>query len=210
MFSRFLPFLFAFLMVFATAGCGSDDDATPDDDQIENPDDGGSDGGDGGDGGSDGGGGDDGGSDGGGGDDGGGGGDDNGTPLTTDEAEDAMTESITKYRTDNDLATWEFHDKLYEKALLHSKNMADGTSNYGRAEIPGYFNELREDGLSFHKAVSLIGRSTKNQPVDEIFADWLENSDYLDRVDDYTHFAVAVAQAEDGTYYFTALFVGMQ
>lgn len=211
MFSRFLPYLIAFFVAFATIGCGSDDDATPDDDQIENPDNGGDGSGDGGDGGSDGGDGGDGGSDGGGGDDGGSDGGDSGTPITTEAAEKQATDAIKEHRAANDVPELEFHDLLYEQAIGHAKNMADGTVGYGSDGITERFQALRDAGLSFHKAGEIIGRSTKNAPVEEVMAEWIESTanDYL-LGPDYTHFAVAVSKSADGTYYFTAIFVGLQ
>jgi uncharacterized protein YkwD len=101
---------------------------------------------------------------------------------------------------------------LTRLARYHSQNMARG----------GYLNHVDRDGLDLKgraRALGLHGWSTLgeniaynqgfNDPTAFAVERWMVSHKHRENAmnDDYTHAAVGIARASDGTYYFTQVFM---
>ncbi|TAF32295.1 MAG: CAP domain-containing protein [Cytophagales bacterium] len=131
--------------------------------------------------------------------------------LNTNElkdAEDKTVKLINDYRVSIGKKPFEYNEAIYNACLEHSQSMATNKTAFGHDG----FKE-RVDKISKRMSLSSAAENVaKNQgfsdPAQTAYSGWLKSPGHKTNIEgDYTHAAIAVAKAADGTFFFTQIFV---
>ena len=132
------------------------------------------------------------------------------------DAELVVHDLVNDYRLDAGLDPLEFDDTVGAMARAHSEDMASGTLALGHAG----FTERAEDVLdevygstSVGENVGRInGEDREEDAAAAMLEYWMESPDHDENMlhADWDLGGVGAAEAEDGSWYFTQLFVGVQ
>ncbi len=143
------------------------------------------------------------------------GGDDDGTDDNTpgpsnefSAIETRTLELINVHRSSQGLSSLTMNEDILISSRTHSQNMADGSEDFGHNGF-----DTRIDALAMILSFSSSAENVAlNQGVDDPAAQavdsWLNSPGHLENIEgDYDLTGLGVAQAADGTYYFTQIFV---
>ncbi len=133
-----------------------------------------------------------------------------------DPVELAVHDLVNDYRIDAGLPELAFDDTVSALARAHSEDMADGTISLGHAG----FDDRAEDVIAEVDDATAVGENvgrvegadTEDLAAAEMLAYWMASPDHDENMlhEDWDLGGVGVAQASDGQWYFTQVFVGTQ
>ncbi|OQX97288.1 MAG: hypothetical protein B6I20_12955 [Bacteroidetes bacterium 4572_117] len=114
---------------------------------------------------------------------------------------------INAHRQSIGLASLEYNDEIWKGAYGHSKNMADGTVDFGHVgfseRVSGIRTNMGLAGGSSSENVAM-GYSSANAVV----SGWLNSTGHKDNIEgDFTYSAVSAVKSENGQYYYTQIFI---
>lgn len=130
------------------------------------------------------------------------------TPLVASEYDDEIFDLINEYRMENNLDTLIFDENIWIYAHEHSTNMSTGTTDFGHDG----FNE-RASALygiiGGNRAAENVAYNHSTNPQD-VVTQWINSEGHRkNMVGNYTHAAVSAVKREDGRYYYTQIFMGI-
>ena len=122
-----------------------------------------------------------------------------------DKIEKDIVELVNQHRISIGLSSLISSDIVAEQAKLHSSNMARGRTSFGHDHFNKRTAAISDvmGGLSFSENVAYGHNS-----AEAAMSSWLKSAGHKKNLEgDFTHFGVGVAQASNGTLYFTQIFV---
>lgn len=127
----------------------------------------------------------------------------------------AIHDLVNDYRADRGLDLLDFDDTVGAVARVHSDDMATGAESLGHSG----FTERAEDVLDAVDNSTAVGENvgrvsgmdTEDDAAEAMLAFWQDSPDHDENMlrDDWGLTGVGVAQADDETWYFTQVFVGV-
>jgi uncharacterized protein YkwD len=130
-------------------------------------------------------------------------------------AELAVHDQVNDYRVEWDLEGLDFADTVGSIARAHSLDMAEGTAALGHSG----FEDRADDVIEVVSGTSSVGENvgrvdgaeTQEEAAEAMMTFWRESSDHDENLlhDGWDLAGVGAAQADDGSWYFTQVYVGV-
>jgi len=112
---------------------------------------------------------------------------------------------INNHRVSIGLDKLEFNEVIWNAANEHSQNMVDGTTDFGHDGFNERIESIKNEigGNSSAENVAM-GYTTTNAVV----TGWLNSPGHKNNIEgNYTHSAVSAVKNNNGTYYYTQIFI---
>ena len=132
------------------------------------------------------------------------------------DAEVVVHDLVNDYRLDSDLDSLDFDDTVGALARAHSEDMASGSLALGHTG----FTERAEDALDAVQGSTSVGENvgrvdgedTEATAAASMLQYWMDSPEHDDNMlhTDWDLTGVGAAQASDGSWYFTQVFVGVE
>ena len=134
-------------------------------------------------------------------------------PLTSPATETQKMETrvfnlINRVRNKNGLSELKINSYISSLARQHSLNMAAGRSPLDHQGFEDRTNLIKQEINGSYVAENIAYNEGYDDPAGEAVNDWVASSGHLENIKgDYTLTGIGVAAADDGSYYFTQIFV---
>jgi uncharacterized protein YkwD len=134
-------------------------------------------------------------------------------PLTgptteTQSMETRVFNLINRVRNKNGLTALKINSYISSLARQHSLNMAAGKSPLDHQGFEDRTNLIKREINGSYVAENIAYNEGYDDPAGEAVNDWVASSGHLENIKgDYTLTGIGVAAADDGSYYFTQIFV---
>lgn len=132
------------------------------------------------------------------------------TPIPKDiDLEIKVFEEINNYRESINLNTLINSEVIAKVARLHSNNMANGKCEFGHTDFDKRYDDICYEiknvkGMSENVAYG-------NLTAESVSKIWVNSSGHKKNIEgDYTHTGVGIAEAKDGSIYFTQIFIKIE
>jgi uncharacterized protein YkwD len=122
------------------------------------------------------------------------------------ELESRVFEKVNQYRVSEGLPPMEMTALLVLEARKHSAAMAAGRVPFGHE---GFRERVRNAGTPYQAAAEnvALNKGVKD-PANQAVQGWIKSNGHRSNMEgDYNLTGIGIAQARDGTYYFTQLFL---
>ncbi len=132
---------------------------------------------------------------------------DNPEPEVTGIAEEVLV-LINAHREAQGLDVLTMDDAIVEEASLHSRNMADGSEEFGHNGFETRIERLSSE-ISFSGSAENVAsnRGTSN-PAQQAVDSWLNSPGHLANIEgNYDLTGIGVAEDSENRYYFTQIFL---
>jgi uncharacterized protein YkwD len=99
----------------------------------------------------------------------------------------------------------EFNETINQEARKHSYNMASGKVSFSHKDFPKRTKAISNvmGGMAFAENVA-FGHSS----AEDAMEGWLNSLGHKNNIEgDFTHIGVGIAEAKDGTLYYTQIFL---
>ena len=126
--------------------------------------------------------------------------------------EKKVFELINEERSDNNLPELDWSDEVAEIARLHSENMAN-FKFFSHKDLDGWMVNDRADALGINKWRAIGENIAFNRgydnPAESAVERWMQSASHRENLlsDRWKESGIGIAIAEDGTYYFTEVFL---
>lgn len=126
--------------------------------------------------------------------------------------EKKVFELINNERADNNLPELDWSDEVAEIARLHSENMAN-FKFFSHKDLDGWMVNDRADALGISKwraiGENIAFNRGYNNPAESAVGRWMQSASHRENLlsDRWKESGIGIAIAEDGTYYFTEVFL---
>jgi len=115
---------------------------------------------------------------------------------------------INEYRASQGLTPLVWNDEVAEVCAIHSGDMANGNVAFGHDGFDDRISALR-NSLSFGGSAENVASNQGNSdPAEVAVNSWLNSPGHLENIEgNYDLSAIAAAEREDGTFFFTQIFL---
>lgn len=126
--------------------------------------------------------------------------------------EKKVFELINEERADNNLPELDWSDEVAEIARLHSENMAN-FKFFSHQDLDGWMVNDRADALGINKwraiGENIAFNRGYNNPAESAVERWMQSATHRENLlnNRWKESGIGIAIAEDGTYYFTEVFL---
>jgi uncharacterized protein YkwD len=121
---------------------------------------------------------------------------------------------INEYRKAHDLPVLKWSDQIVQVARSHSKDMATGVVDFGHEGFSQRAVLLRADMVGANgvgENVFMAEGNSDQETVQLAVTTWLHSPHHLANIrGDFNYSGVGISKAQDGTLYFTQIFVKIQ
>jgi uncharacterized protein YkwD len=115
---------------------------------------------------------------------------------------------VNAYRSEKGLAGLKWSDSIAEQARLHSRNMASGATGFGHDGFDARMHELVKSVMWTGVAENVFMLLNLPDPAAVAVGGWLDSPGHRQNIEgDYDLTGIGIARAEDGSLYFTQIFV---
>ena len=115
---------------------------------------------------------------------------------------------INAYRYSKGLASLKWSDAIAEQARRHSRNMATGATAFGHDGFDARMHELVQSVMWTGVAENVFMLLNLPDPAAVAVGGWIDSPGHRQNIEgDYDLTGVGIARAEDGSLYFTQIFV---
>lgn len=126
------------------------------------------------------------------------------------EIEVRTLQLINQYRMQQGRPPLEVHPSIYQEAYQHSLNMARGHVGLGHDGFQARVERLRQE-FTILGAAENVAYNSSNDPAQMAFNQWRASAGHnSNMLGSYTHTGLAVARSDNGTYYFTQIFLNVR
>lgn len=140
----------------------------------------------------------------------------NNEQLSDKHKYDAITQQtftgINQHRIDNDLAPLDWNNDIADIALEHSINMAQGNVEFSHDGFSDRMNIIAGKIPGFLGGAENIAFNNSPAPTDLAISGWLASPGHKENIENpnFDLTGIGVYKSDDGSYYFTQLFVAVQ
>ena len=142
-------------------------------------------------------------------------GDDDGSQVTDNTAiegnDDVATQAfnlINNHRGSQTLASLTWNDAVAEMALEHSRNMASGAEDFGHNGFDDRIDRLAVNIAFSGSAENVATNQGADDPAADAVEAWLNSQGHRENIEgDYDLTGIGVAEASDGSFFFTQIFL---
>ncbi len=129
-------------------------------------------------------------------------------PTGTEKIELRVHELINEYRAGKGLGALTTHSAITEESRTHSKNMAEGTVEFGHDGFADRIARIRTSLPLSGGAENVAFNSGYDDPAQVAFDGWIDSDGHRKNIEgNYDKTGIGAAQSPEGAYYLTQIFV---
>ena len=123
------------------------------------------------------------------------------------DIEDQVYELINQHRSNQGLEKLDWNNIIAEQCLIHSKNMADGSVEFGHSGFNERVENIKKEMTTLGAGENVAYNLGQTDPAQAAVSAWLESPGHRQNIEgNYQLTGVGVAR-EDDIYYLTQIFI---